>query len=223
MTMVQALDFELDGSKYRRTISGFCFKDGRRVTRVMFNEARNRYMEQVGKRLALTAEMEEDMEGNRNVIEIEGTRWERDFVADKYYCNGEECSRAQFEQAVGIKKSAKAGKKSTKKARSKDVGFEYVIDGIIELTLTTRQCKFLLEVSKCSCWVKNDGVIYTDVLMDECGWPGMSFGAMVSTLREKGLLVVKAVKRDNRRVKSIILTNLGREVVEAAGFRLPGC
>ena len=96
------------------------------------------------------------------------------------------------------------------------------------MTLTARQCEFLQAASGCPCWAEGDGTLWTDVLLDELGMNGMSFGAMVSTLREKGLLRVWAESREDgatgrsRKVKAVALTDLGERVVRAAGYRLPG-
>ena len=223
-------DFEQGGSRWRRTAGGYCFRDGRRVPRAEFDEARGRRYEELGARLARVADeaseaapAPEDAGGagerpggaNVNRVVRDGVEWVRDFAAGKFYRDGEEVTRAEFERGVGI----------ARRRRSRDVAFEHEGTGV---TLTARQCGFLQAASGCPCWAGGGGTLWTDVLLDEMGVNGMSFGAMVSTLREKGLLEVWAESREDgatgrsRRVKAMRLTEKGEQVLRAAGYRLPG-
>lgn len=238
------VSFEQGGSRWRRTAGGYCFRDGRRVPRAEFDEARGRRYEELGARLARVADeaseaasgaREDDARaevpapapeaaggagerpGGANVNRVvrDGVEWVRDFAAGKFYRDGEEVTRAEFERGVGI----------ARRLRSRDVAFEHEGTGV---TLTARQCEFLQAASGCPCWAEGDGTLWTDVLLDEIGMNGMSFGAMVSTLREKGLLEVWAESREDgatgrsRRVKAMRLTDAGEQVLRAAGYRLPG-
>lgn len=247
MAQQAEVTFEQGGSRWRRTASGYCFRDGRRVPRAKFDEARGRRYEELGARLARVADeaseaasaaREDDARaevpapapeaaggdgerpGGANVNRVvrDGVEWVRDFAAGKFYRDGEEVTRAEFERGVGIARRPR-------RRRSRDVAFEHEGTGV---TLTARQCGFLQAASGCPCWAGGDGTLWTDVLLDEMGVNGMSFGAMVSTLREKGLLEVWAESREDgatgrsRKVKAMRLTDAGEQVLRAAGYRLPG-
>lgn len=234
------VSFEQGGSRWRRTQGGYCFRDGRRVSREEFDEARGRHYEELGARLARAADeasgaaseaREDDARaevpapapeaaGGANVNRVvrDGVEWVRDFAAGKFYRDGEEVTRSEFERGVGIARRPR-------RRRSRDVAFEHEGTGV---TLTARQCGFLQAASGCPCWAGGGGTLWTDVLLDEMGVNGMSFGAMVSTLREKGLLEVWAESREDgatgrsRKVKAMRLTDAGEQVLRAAGYRLPG-
>lgn len=241
------VSFEQGGSRWRRTAGGYCFRDGRRVSREEFYEARGRRYEELGARLARAADeaseaapaaredagraevpapapeaaggaAERPGGANVNRVVRDGVEWVRDFAAGKFYRDGEEVTRAEFERGVGIARRPR-------RRRSRDVAFEHEGTGV---TLTARQCGFLQAASGCPCWAGGDGTLWTDVLLDEMGVNGMSFGAMVSTLREKGLLRVWAESREDgatgrsRKVKAMRLTDVGEQVLRAAGYRLPG-
>lgn len=247
MTQQAEVTFEQGGSRWRRTQGGYCFRDGRRVPRKEFDEARGRRYEELGARLARAADEASgaasgargqvapaqapapapgaaggagERPGGANVNRVvrDGVEWVRDFAAGKFYRDGEEVTRAEFERGVGIARRPR-------KRRSRDVAFEHAPSGV---TLTARQCEFLQAASGCPCWAGGDGAIWTDALLDEMGVNGMSFGAMVSTLREKGLLEVWAESREDgatgrsRKVKAVRLTDAGEQVLRAAGYRLPG-
>lgn len=224
------VSFEQGGSRWRRTAGGYCFRDGRRVSREEFDEARGRHYEELGARLARAADEasgaasgaggagERPGRANVNRVVRDGVEWVRDFAAGKFYRDGAEVTRAEFERGVGIARSPR-------RRRSRDVAFEHEGTGV---TLTARQCGFLQAASGCPCWAGGGGTLWTDVLLDEIGMNGMSFGAMVSTLREKGLLRVWAESREDgatgrsRKVKAMRLTEKGEQVLRAAGYRLPG-
>lgn len=193
--------FEQGGSRWRRTQGGYCFRDGRRVSGAEFDEARGRRYEELGARLAGVAD--------EASVAASGARGD--------------AAPARVPDPAPEAAGGAAGR--PRKRRSRDVAFEHAGSGV---TLTARQCEFLRDASACPCWVEGDGTVWADVLLDELGMNGMSFGAMVSTLREKGLIRVWAESREDgatgrsRRVKAIALTDLGAGVLSAAGYRLPG-
>lgn len=193
--------FEQGGSRWRRTQGGYCFRDGRRVSGAEFDEARGAHYEELGARLAGVAD------------EASGA------------CGDAAPARVPDPAPGAGGGGAGDREKCPRKRRSRDVAFEHAPSGV---TLTARQCEFLQDASACPCWAEGDGTMWTDVLLDELGMNGMSFGAMVSTLREKGLIRVWAEAREggatgrSRKVKAIALTDLGGQVLRAAGYRLPG-
>lgn len=193
--------FEQGGSRWRRTQSGYCFRDGRRVSRAEFDEARGAHYEELGARLAEVAD------------ETSGA------------ASGARGDAAPARVPDPAPEADGGAARRPRRRRSKDVAFEHAGSGV---TLTARQCEFLRAASGCPCWAEGDGTLWTDVLLDEVGVSGMSFGAMVSTLREKGLIRVWAESREDgatgrsRKAKAMRLTERGEQVLRAAGYRLPG-
>lgn len=192
--------FDQGGSRWRRTQGGYCFRDGRRVSREEFDRARGEHLEQLGRRLSAVSREAGSTIAERRAQELAGDK----------------------EETVRKDEKTKA-----RKRRPRDVAFECEVGGE-RVTLTSRQCEFLQRAAQCPCWVECGTGIWTDVLLDEMGVNGMSFGAMVSTLREKRLLGVERESREDgatgrgRKVKVIRLTRLGEAVLRRAGYRLPG-
>lgn len=201
MAQQAEVTFEQGGSRWRRTRGGYCFRDGRRVSRAEFDEARGARYEELGARLARVAD------------EASGA------------ASGAREGASRAEVPAPAPEAGGGAAERPRRRRSKDVAFEHAPSGV---TLTARQREFLRAASGCPCWAEGDGAVWTDVLLDELGMGGTSFGAMVSTLREKGLIRVRAEERGDgatgrpRRVKAIAVTDLGAEVLRAAGYRLPG-
>lgn len=194
--------FELGGERYRRTASGYCTRDGRRIPREEFDRARGEHLGQLGRRLSAVGREAGSTIAERRARELAGEA-------------GEEKEKAMKKET------------GTRKRRPKDVAFECEVGGRA-VTLTSRQCEFLQAASQCPCWAEGGTGIWTDILLDEMGVNGMSFGAMVSTLREKNLLEVGRETREDgatgrsRKVKVMRLTRLGEAVLKRAGYRLPG-
>lgn len=201
MAQQAEVTFEQGGSGWRRTRGGYCFRDGRRVSRAEFDEARVAHYEELGARLARMAD---------------GASGEASGAL------GDAAPTRVPDPAPGADGGAA---RRPGRRRPRDVAFEHAPSGV---TLTARQCEFLRAASGCPCWAEGDGTLWTDVLLDEVGVNGMSFGAMVSTLREKGLVRVWTESREDgvtgrsRKAKAMHLTEMGERVLRAAGYRLPG-
>lgn len=95
-----------------------------------------------------------------------------------------------------------------------------------EIGLTEKHVMFFTSLPKCSFW--DDGLDSSVWIFDvretlaQAGMMGMTVGAMISTLREKGLLrvmlgEVNSVNGRTRREKYMELTETGKKVVEALG------
>lgn len=223
-----------EGVTYRQTDSGYCYRDGRRISREQFAADRAAEVKARAERMRRTAEaikggiqaeetamtteriIEErggDMNKSAcNVIVVDGHEYVHDFPNRKCYRDGEKITRAEFNRAMGRKPS-------TRSRRSKDVAFE--MGGV---TLTAKQADFMARLNDSEyCDILGDGV-WVDFLQDEIGGQfadrPMTVGAMISTLREKGLLEVRHETRDNgggREVKcrTLVLTEAGREIYQA--------
>lgn len=218
---------------YKRTETGYCFRDGKRIKASEFEaaeveamrEEKERKLEQAARVRAAIERSEdpsrqdyEERKDSMNIIEIDGVEWAKDHINKKYYRDGVKCTKAEFNRALGI-----GGK--TRKNKSKDVAFEH--EGT---TLTAKQADFLRELDVAGeATLGNKGTgWWTDCICDEIGgqFAGkpMVVGAMISTLCEKGLGVRSKESRDQgngrtKKVTSFALTDAGREIWEAMGLK----
>lgn len=120
------------------------------------------------------------------------------------------------EEANKVEEPAKEKKtkKAAKPRKSKDIAHES--NGV---TLTTKQVEFLKALPKCSFWENGlDSGLWCDCIAEDIGWNPMSVGAMVSTLREKDLVVVIPQKVNNKKCKSMEFTELGKKVAKELGL-----
>lgn len=104
--------------------------------------------------------------------------------------------------------------KKTKKA-VRIGGFEFDHNGV-QIILTPLQVKFVNLITKTSYWDTGvDSTLWIDLLCDELAeeMGAMTIGAMVSTLREKGIIEVGTARRDTRKVKWFEFTDFGKVVV----------
>lgn len=132
----------------------------------------------------------------------------------------EEASDHAAEEAVNHPK-----KKSSRSLRNAARRVE--VDGV-EIGLTEKHMVFLINLPKCFFWKDglNSSVWVFDVrntLALMAGMADMTVGAMISTLREKGLLRVMSGKMEStngrtRREKYIELTETGKKVAKALGI-----
>ena len=96
--------------------------------------------------------------------------------------------------------------------------------GEVEVTLTEKQVDFFRHTQDTCFWENGlDSTLWIDVLCDEIGGQfenkPMTVGAMVSTLREKDLLIVGVQRVNGRKAKFLELTNLGKEVAAELGLK----
>lgn len=117
-------------------------------------------------------------------------------------------------------------KKSSRSLRK--AAHRVVVDGQ-EIGLTEKHMVFLRHLPKCPYWDSGlDSSVWVFDVRDTLGMvgmAGMTVGAMISTLREKGLLVVgEKIFADSgrasrgRREKYIELTETGKKVAKALGI-----
>lgn len=233
---------------YKRTETGYCFCDGVRikasefeaveVTAMREEKERQERERQARRERAARAraaverseepsrEEYEERKNDMNIIEIDGVEWANDHINKKVYRDGVECTRQEFNRAMGIGGKDQDGKPARKARKSKDVAFEH--EGV---TLTAKQADFLRELDAAG----QDGVLgdadsgwWCDCITDGIGgqFAGkpMAVGAMISTLCEKGLGERSKEQRDQgngrtKKVTSFCLTDQGRQVWAAMGLR----
>lgn len=121
--------------------------------------------------------------------------------------------------------TAPVASKKALRRRSRDVAATVESpDG--EVTITARQLQFLRELARTPQYVEGASALWIDILIDEISTEsrtfinGMQVGAMVSTLREKGLVEVWTEGREDgitgriRRVKTMQFTPTGGALME---------
>ena len=90
------------------------------------------------------------------------------------------------------------------------------------LDLTEKQVFFLDNMRKDDFYEHGlDSTLWIDILTDtlsSLGMNPMTTGAMVTTLREKGLISVGTEQREKKRLKAFNLTDLGKEVMVKYGL-----
>jgi hypothetical protein len=130
---------------------------------------------------------------------------------------GKEELEAKKQAKEAAKKSdAKAENKVNKPRKSKDVAFE-----ACGKTLTAKQVTFLKALTKDDFWGKGvDSALYIESVCDTVAeyFNPMAVGAMVSTLREKGLMNLSLEVVDGKKVKWIQFTQLGKQVAKELGL-----
>lgn len=127
------------------------------------------------------------------------------------------------EEAINKKASRKdlhkaISKEMKKTRRSKDVAFEMdTIEG--RITLTAMQVQFLKLLPKTCFWEEGvESTLWCDCIAEDIGWNPMSVGAMISTLREKKLMMVAKDTSRKGNPKCMTFTAVGRVIAEKLGL-----
>ena len=108
-------------------------------------------------------------------------------------------------------------KQAKKPRKSKDIAFQHQ-----DITLTAKQVNFIHEAQQTSFYEHGvESTLWIDVLQDEIGgeFAGkpMTIGAMISTLKEKGLVFVAIDKINGKKAKFFGFTELGQMILEELG------
>lgn len=117
----------------------------------------------------------------------------------------------------------KATKKAKKVRKSKDIAFELKENGETVMTLTAKQVDFMKHLPDTCFWENGlESALWCDVLADEIGgqFAGkpMTTGAMISTLREKGIVEVGREESRQGKPKFMVLTDLGKQIATGMGL-----
>lgn len=199
---VEIIEIVVDGIKYTQTRPGYYFKrteEGqRRIPKSEWEQAFEKY----------TAEQEQ---------------WDaEDEIAERKEV--EEKKDRETEQNFNGKKEQPKAKKAAKPRRSKDIAWAgNGINAPHTLTLTAKQVDFIKHLPDTSFWEQGlDSMPWCDVLAEEIGgqFAGkpMTVGAMISTLREKGLVNVGKDLDRKGKPKFMVLTDLGKKVAKELGL-----
>lgn len=132
--------------------------------------------------------------------------------------------KAQDDKTGETPKEEKKAPKRAKKAprKSKDIAHTATI-GNKTITLTAKQVDFIHHIPD-TCFYENglESTPWCDVLTDEIGgqFAGkpMTVGAMISTLREKGLIEVGVERVNGKKAKYFAFTEIGKEIAKRLGL-----
>lgn len=135
-------------------------------------------------------------------------------------------AKKEMEEASGHVAEEAINRPKKKSSRSlRNAAHRVEVDGQ-EIGLTEKHVVFLTNLPKCTFWEHGlDSSVWVFDVRDTlamAGMAGMTVGAMISTLREKGLLRVMLGEVDSmngrtRREKYVELTETGKKVAEALG------
>lgn len=112
------------------------------------------------------------------------------------------------------KKFNKEKKTASKPRRSKDIAYEG-----FGVTLTAKQVDFIKLLPKTSMWDGAANGVWCDCIAEDIEWNPMSVGAMISTLREKNVIVVGKQKVNGKQAKFFEFTDLGLDLAEKLGVK----
>lgn len=156
---------------------------------------------------------------DRSEIETEVDK--RDIRDSKFHATFEFMGRRYWTKDAIIKGETKKAKRSGRS--KKNAAFKKQF-GEVEITLTEKQIDFFHHIQDTCFWENGlDSTLWIDVLCDEIGGQfenkPMTIGAMVSTLREKDLLIVGVQRVNGRKAKFFELTDLGKKVAAELGLK----
>lgn len=156
--------------------------------------------------------------------ELKGKVDPRDRVEKRFETAFEYMGRRYWLKDAIVKGKTKKNKKSSRSSRSKNNAAYIKQFGEVEIILTEKQVDFFHHMQDTCFWEQGlDSTPWIDILCDEIGGQfenkPMTVGAMVSTLREKGLLTVGVQRVNGRKAKYFALTDLGKKVVTELGLK----
>ena len=168
-----------------------------RISQAVYEQAFDQYV----KEAADVAEAQEPMDWEREADAEYEERLQKQTESDK-----------AAEEAVNGKKAET--KKVSKPRKSKDIAHES--NGV---TLTAKQMQFLKLLPKTSFWEEGvESTLWCDCIAEDIRWNPMSVGAMISTLREKKLVVVGRDLDRKGHPKFMELTDMGKQVAKELGL-----
>lgn len=189
------MNFAIGATKYNRTVNGYLYKRSEndekwtRIGKAEWEQAFDEYVQ-------TSADVASVDEWGNEEAEAKKARDEKAEKSDK-----------QAEDKMN-------GKKAKKTRKSKDIAFES--NGT---TLTAKQVDFLKSLQGISFWDNGvDSALWCDCIAMDINWNPMSVGAMISTLREKNLVVVSRDETRQGKPKYITFTDLGKKVATALGL-----
>lgn len=208
--------FELNEAIYATTGKGYYYRtvgtDMRRISRADYELAWDELIASVNA-------ADEDLEWEQEVTAPKKAAAKRAERSDK---------AAEDKLAMPFKVVKEKKAEGTKRTRqSKDIAWAGVVDdGIVAphtVTLTSKQVDFIKHIPD-TCFYENglDSTPWCDVLADEIGGQftdkPMTVGAMISTLREKGVIYVGTDRINGKKAKYFGFTEVGKRVAKELGL-----
>lgn len=217
---VEVTVIEVEGVIYTQTRPGYYYKkvDGKqtRIPKAEWEQAFDAYM-------ATVDEADEQEEADELTAAMEKLGYHR----IQHEINPFAYSTCDGQSKVMLFDSVEEGmewvkentpKKVRKPRRSKDVAFEMdTIEG--RITLTAKQVDFLKLLPTVTFWEEGiESTLWCDCIADDINWNPMSVGAMISTLREKGLVVVGRDTSRKGKPKYMSFTTVGQVIAKKLGL-----
>lgn len=198
--------FKYNNCYYTKEKTGYCYRQPvggikKRIGKADFEQAWNEYLEEIRKQEEL-AKAEAAKEATSEATE--------------------ETAGTKADESPSEKDTAK--KAARKPRKSKDIAMEIKMKDDRVLTLTAKQVDFIKHIPD-TCFYENglESMPWCDVLADEIGgqFAGkpMTVGAMISTLREKGVIYVGVDRVNNKKCKYFGFTEIGKKIAAELGLQ----
>ena len=202
-------EFTVNGIDYMETEKGYFYKvvEGKktRIKKEEFDQAFDELCKQTDEK------MDDDLFGDTTNEQVD--EWMKEIEESKKKAEQEQAeSDKQAEDKVNGKT-----KKASKPRKSKDIAHES--NGI---TLTAKQVAFIKAMPNDDFYEHGlESALWVDCFCDTVAdiFNPMAVGAMVSTLREKGIIIVRQDKVNGKRCKYMQFTELGMEVAKELGLK----
>ena len=205
--------FMVNGIEYIETEKGYFYKvkagKKSRIKKAEYEQAFDELCEQTN----------EQMDAEESGLNEQVDQWMDEIEAEmKKRAEEQAASDKEAEDAV----NKKAGtKKASKPRKSKDIAYEYKVAGGTFLTLTAKQVAFIKAMPNDDFYEHGlDSALWVDCFCDTVAdiFNPMAVGAMVSTLREKGVIVVGQDKVNGKKCKFMQFTEFGKEIAKELGL-----
>lgn len=204
-------EFRIDGIDYMETEKGYCYKEENgKKTRIKKQEFEDAFED-----LCNRTDEQLDLYVEESGLDEQVDEWMAEINEAREAHEQEQAkSDKQAEDAINGKSKPK---KARKPRRSKDIAFE--MEGMP--TLTKKQVLFIQHMPDDDFYENGlDSALWIDCYADTVAeiFNPMAVGAMVSTLREKGIIAVGEGRVNGKKCRSMALTTLGQKIAKELGL-----
>lgn len=208
---------EKEGYYYAQPIGGI----KKRIAKDAFNKAYTAYVNGQVSDEEWQAQADADKAQQDAARQAQDEADEKAVLGDAPKATEEAQEQPTDEQPSETEKAPKKAKKAPRK--SKDIAYTYV-SGAGTLTLTAKQVDFIKHIPDTNFYEHGlESILYCDILADEIGGQfarkPMTTGAMISTLREKGVIEVGIDRVNGRKCKIMAFTARGVEIAKELGLK----
>lgn len=211
---------------YTREKTGYCYAQPvggikKRIGKADFEKAYNEYVSDTTTDAEWQAQADLEKEQQEIAKQAQYEADEKAVLGDVPEATEKAQDNKTDEQPSEEKKAPKKAKKAPRK--SKDIALEAKLTDGKVITLTAKQVDFIRHIPDTSFYEHGlDSTPWCDVLTDEIGgqFAGkpMTVGAMISTLREKGIIYVSMEKVNGKKAKYFGFTEIGKKIAKELGL-----